>query len=58
MLEWLAEAEPQVERVETGNALSNTHMIAVNEALGFVLVLPAFHNFELEIAGPPRHSPA
>ncbi|HTR94631.1 MAG TPA: GNAT family N-acetyltransferase [Trebonia sp.] len=50
MLEWLAEAEPQVERVETGNALSNKHMIAVNETLGFVLAQPTFHNFELEVA--------
>ena len=50
MLEWLAEAEPQVERVETGNALSNTHMIAVNEALGFELVQPTWHNIELETA--------
>jgi GNAT superfamily N-acetyltransferase len=50
MLEWLAEAEPQVERLETGNALSNTHMIAVNEALGFVLAKPTFHNFELDVA--------
>ncbi len=49
MLEWLAEAEPQVERVETGNALSNKHMIAVNEQLGYVLALPSFHNFELEV---------
>ncbi|TVZ01378.1 GNAT family N-acetyltransferase [Trebonia kvetii] len=50
MLEWLAETEPQVERVQTGNALSNTHMIAVNQAIGFELVLPAWHNIELETA--------
>ena len=50
MLEWLAETEPQVERVETGNALSNTHMIAVNRTLGFELVLPTWHNIELETA--------
>ena len=50
MLEWLAETEPQVEQVQTGNALSNTHMIAVNETLGFELVRPTWHNIELEAA--------
>src|SRR3954454_12336448 len=35
MLLWLAEAEPQVETVDTFNAESNDHMIAVNEALGY-----------------------
>jgi GNAT superfamily N-acetyltransferase len=35
MLEWLAETEPKIERIETGNASDNKYMIAVNEALGF-----------------------
>jgi RimJ/RimL family protein N-acetyltransferase len=35
MLQWLAEAEPRVRRIDTGNADSNKHMIAINEALGF-----------------------
>lgn len=35
MLLWLAEAEPRIETVDTWNAESNTHMIAVNEALGY-----------------------
>jgi GNAT superfamily N-acetyltransferase len=35
MLLWLAEAEPQVETVDTWNAESNDHMIAVNRALGY-----------------------
>jgi GNAT superfamily N-acetyltransferase len=35
MLEWLAETEPKVERIETVNASDNKHMIAINEALGF-----------------------
>ena len=35
MLLWLAEAEPQLATVDTWNAESNDHMIAVNEALGY-----------------------
>ena len=50
MLEWLATAEPQIEQIETGNAASNKHMIAVNEALGFEVALPFFHSYELGVA--------
>lgn len=35
MVLWLAEAEPQVRTVDTWNAESNEHMIAVNDALGY-----------------------
>ena len=35
MLLWLAEVEPQVDTVDTWNAESNDHMIAVNEALAY-----------------------
>jgi GNAT superfamily N-acetyltransferase len=35
MLLWLAEVEPELEQVDTWNAESNDHMIAVNEALGY-----------------------
>ena len=35
MLLWLAEAEPQVERIYTNNAESNGPMIAVNDRFGF-----------------------
>jgi GNAT superfamily N-acetyltransferase len=35
MLLWLAEAEPQLETVDTWNTESNDHMIAVNERLGY-----------------------
>ncbi len=35
MLLWLAEVEPQLETVDTWNAESNDHMIAVNELLGY-----------------------
>ena len=37
MMRWLAEAEPQVEVVETWNNVDNTPMIRVNEALGYRL---------------------
>jgi GNAT superfamily N-acetyltransferase len=35
MVGWLAEAEPQVQRIVTWNSASNRHMIAVNEELGY-----------------------
>jgi GNAT superfamily N-acetyltransferase len=35
MMRWLAEKEPQVETLDTWNAESNDHMIAVNERLGY-----------------------
>jgi RimJ/RimL family protein N-acetyltransferase len=35
MMLWLAEVEPQLERIYTFNAESNAHMIAVNERLGY-----------------------
>jgi GNAT superfamily N-acetyltransferase len=50
MLEWLAETEPAIERIETGNASANAHMIAVNDRLGFEPDLPAFHTVELTVA--------
>jgi len=50
MLEWLAEAEPAIERIDTGNAAANDHMIAVNDALGFELDPPAYHTVELEVS--------
>ena len=38
MLRRLAELEPQIERIDTWNAESNTHMLAVNDAIGCVVV--------------------
>lgn len=38
MLDWLAEAEPQLRTLDTWNAASNAHMIAVNERTGFRLM--------------------
>jgi RimJ/RimL family protein N-acetyltransferase len=47
MLRWLAEAEPGLRRITTGNAVSNQHMIAVNETLGYRLVRPGYRFYEL-----------
>jgi GNAT superfamily N-acetyltransferase len=38
MLRWLAEREPQLRVLNTWNAASNDHMIAVNEVLGYRVV--------------------
>ncbi|GAA1851059.1 GNAT family N-acetyltransferase [Microlunatus capsulatus] len=48
MMTWLAEVEPQLEVVETWNQADNTHMIAVNEALGYRLDR-VFHMHELQV---------
>ena len=50
MLDWLAETEPAIERIETGNAAANDHMIAVNDVLGFALALPLAHTVEVDVA--------
>ena len=44
MLEWLATAEPQLRRIETGNAASNSYMISINERLGFTVHGMARHH--------------
>jgi RimJ/RimL family protein N-acetyltransferase len=38
MMRWLAEAEPEVRYVDTGNAESNNFMIGINEQLGYRIV--------------------
>ena len=48
-MELLAEAEPGLERVITGNADVNGHMIAINEALGF-RVLDRWPHWQLDVA--------
>ena len=37
MMELLATTEPQLERISTWNAETNEHMIAVNEAIGYIV---------------------
>ena len=41
MLRWLAAAEPALRALDTWNAASNSHMIAVNDALGYEIVATA-----------------
>jgi GNAT superfamily N-acetyltransferase len=50
MLDWLAVAEPAIERIVTGNAAVNRHMIAINEALGYELLSPPEQSYELPVA--------
>jgi len=50
MLEWLAEAEPQRRWMITGNAETNEHMIAINEALGYQPFGRPVMNFEVPAA--------
>jgi len=50
MLEWMATAEPQLERIETNNAAVNSYMIAVNEALGFEFSAPNFQFYAVPAA--------
>jgi GNAT superfamily N-acetyltransferase len=38
MLRWLREAEPQVRVIDTGNAATNSHMISINELLGYEIL--------------------
>jgi RimJ/RimL family protein N-acetyltransferase len=51
MLDWLATAEPGIERIETNNAAANSYMIAVNEALGYELAEPGSQFFALPVRG-------
>jgi GNAT superfamily N-acetyltransferase len=50
MLEWLATAEPKLERIETSNAAANTYMIAVNETLGYELARPGRQFCQLPVS--------
>jgi GNAT superfamily N-acetyltransferase len=50
MLEWLAEAEPKLERIKTGNAAVNEYMIAVNETLGYEVMKPGYRYYEIGVS--------
>ena len=49
LLQLLPVSEPQLERVVTWNAQSNTHMIAVNEALGYTILGPPTTAWRLRV---------
>jgi GNAT superfamily N-acetyltransferase len=49
MMRWLAEAEPQLEVVETWNNADNRFMISVNEALGYRLS-QVYATYELNLS--------
>ena len=50
MMELLATTEPQLERIDTWNAESNEHMIAVNEAMGYAVIGPSNTWYRLDVA--------
>jgi RimJ/RimL family protein N-acetyltransferase len=50
MMERLAAAEPRLERVTTTNASVNSHMISVNEELGYRLAEPGYQFFALAVS--------
>jgi GNAT superfamily N-acetyltransferase len=54
MLDWLAEAEPGIERIVTYNAAANDHMVAINEQLGYELLEPLEQSYELPVASTLR----
>ena len=49
MLELLAEREPGLRRIVTGNAGGNDHVIAINDQLGFEIV-SVYRRWELSLA--------
>lgn len=53
MMEFLATAEPQLERISTWNAQANEHMIAINEAMGYVVYGEPVTWARLEVAAVP-----
>jgi GNAT superfamily N-acetyltransferase len=50
MLEWLATAEPGLERIVTWNAEDNKHMVGVNEALGYTIFGQPATSWRLDVA--------
>lgn len=50
MLQWLAAAEPRLEKIQTSNAVANDRMIAVNDVLGYELAPPGWQFYEIGAA--------
>lgn len=60
MLEWLPDLGLDVRRIQTGNSETNSHMVAINEQLGY-RVSGRFRSWELAVAdylGRARSRPA
>jgi GNAT superfamily N-acetyltransferase len=63
MMDWLAQAEPALEHILTGNSASNSHMIGINADLGY-RVLDRWPSWQLDVAamtagaGAQRHAQA
>jgi GNAT superfamily N-acetyltransferase len=53
MTEWLVDAEPGVQRIVTWNAADNSHMIAINETLGYELLDPQSRTYDLAVREAP-----
>ncbi len=53
MMELLATTEPQLERIVTWNGRDNSHMIAVNEAMGYTVFGPPVTWFRLDVVAVP-----
>jgi hypothetical protein len=54
MTEWLATAEPDMRMIQTANASANTHMIAINDQLGYELLQPSWQDGD---GRARRHAP-
>jgi hypothetical protein len=57
-LQRLAEAEPQIRQIDTGNAASSRHMISINEALGFRVHGPGWVTYDKTISPERIAAPA
>lgn len=53
MMERLATAEPDMRMIQTGNANANTHMIAINDQLGYELFRPSSQFYTIDVAAIP-----
>jgi GNAT superfamily N-acetyltransferase len=54
MLDWLAQEQPSIGRIVTGNAASNRYMISINTSLGFELLEPLGQSYEMPVADALR----
>jgi GNAT superfamily N-acetyltransferase len=57
MLDLLASAEPQLERISTWNAEVNQHMIAVNQLIGYTVLGPPNTDWQFDVPAVPVPGP-